>query len=120
MGNLKKILIIDDEPNIRDTLKDILEHEGYFVIALENAIQALHQFDRIKPDLIFLDMRLPVVDGEDLIYILKYNGETAKIVVMTGYNDVTEERAKFMGASYYLKKPLHPETIKNVLKKFNE
>lgn len=114
MVEAKRILIIDDDPGILHTLKDILEDEGYSIWTLETAYQAIHQIENIKPDLIFLDVHLPIIGGEDFIYILSCNGNPAKVVIMTGFNDVSEERAKFMGAVSFLKKPLKPDKIKKI------
>lgn len=115
MATAKRILVIDDDPNIRVTLQDILKAEGYSIWIKESAVQAFHELDTIRPDLILLDIRLPILDGIDFLHIIKNKGTPAKVIIMTGFDDVTRERAIFMGATNYIRKPFHVEKIKRLI-----
>ncbi|MBN2372617.1 response regulator [bacterium] len=115
MATAKRILVIDDDPNICVTLQDILKAEGYLIWVRESAVQAFQELDSIKPDLILLDIRLPIIDGIDFLHIIKNKGNPAKVIIMTGFNDVSKERAIFMGATNYIRKPFHVEIIKEII-----
>lgn len=118
MEEEKRILIIDDDPHILVSMRDILEDEGYRIWTLETAYQAIAQMENIKPDLIFLDYYLPVLDGEDFIHILNCNGIPAKVVIITGHSAISEEKAKFLGAASFFRKPLKPEKIKKIARHY--
>lgn len=111
----KRILIIDDDPYICFTLESIFVSEGYSVWTRENAVQAFHNLDSIRPDLILLDIRLPMLDGIDFLHIIKNKDIQAKVIVMTGFDDVSRERAIFMGASNFIQKPFKAENIKRLV-----
>ena len=64
---MKSILIVDDEENIRETLKDVLEDEGYAVFLAENGKVALHILDTHVVDVILLDLWLPEIGGMDVL-----------------------------------------------------
>ena len=106
MLNDKRILVVDDNLVIQDILKQFLGRE-YTVDAVGSASQALAAVVQKNPDAILLDVKLPGVDGLDLLKSLRDIGVKTPIFMMTGY-DSTElgRQALERGATGYLAKPL--------------
>jgi len=69
------ILVVDDDAEIRSTLTELLEHEGYAVVRAENGVQALEQLRRVHPDCMLLDLMMPVMSGWEVIEELQESGE---------------------------------------------
>jgi CheY-like chemotaxis protein len=82
-----EILIVDDDPAIRELLREIVELEGYGVEVAEQGEQALAVLEHYHPQLILLDMRMPVMDGWTFARRLREAGDTTPIVVMTAAQD---------------------------------
>ncbi len=103
-----KILVVDDEPDIRELLKDILEDEGYEVEVAEHARNAIEQKPRFNPDLVLLDIWMPEMDGVSLLKYWNENKElTAPVVMMSGHGTVeTAVEATKYGAFDFVEKPL--------------
>src|SRR5438477_6041803 len=95
---------IDDDPDIRSTLPDILEYEGYQVERAINGADGLKILERTRPRLILLDMRMPVLNGWDFARILKERGIKLPILVMTAAQDA-RRWAQEIGAEGYISKP---------------
>ncbi len=115
---MAKILIIDDERGIRNTLREILEDEGYDAEVAENGKQGLQMASQQAYDLIYSDIKMPEMDGIDVLSAIKNTGEYANqdtpvasletpIVMITGHGDVeTAVQALKLGAYDFLQKPL--------------
>lgn len=106
---MAKILIIDDERGIRNTLREILADEGYEVEVAENGKQGLEMAQAKAYDLIYSDIKMPEMDGLELLAALKEGEETAEIpmVMISGHGDVeTAVQALKLGAYDFLLKPL--------------
>jgi len=103
------ILVVDDEPNIRGMIKDILEDENFEVATAENGATARHAMRERRPDLILLDIWMPDVDG---ITLLKEWAEGAEglpcpVIMMSGHGTIeTAVEATRLGAYDFLEKPL--------------
>ena len=106
-----KILIVDDEPQIRTLLKATLGRAGYAVIEAANAREALSSKAIDKPDLIILDLGLPDRDGLELVQLLRGDPRSALIVVSA--RDQTEQKvaALDLGADDYVTKPFDTEEL---------
>lgn len=102
------ILIIDDEPDIRNLISDILKDEGYSVATAGNGNEANQQLSRTKPQLILLDIWMPDIDGISLLKSWNENHlVTAPIVMMSGHGTVeTAVEATRLGAKDFIEKPL--------------
>jgi len=109
MGN-KTILIVDDDPDIRDGMQVRLEYNGYGTCFAEDAMSAIAMARKERPDLIVLDLGLPEGDGFHVIEQL--NGDTASgaipiIVVSARDARANQDRAIKAGAAAYLQKPVN-------------
>ena len=107
--NMAKLLIIDDERGIRNTLKEILADEGHEVEVAENGKQGLEMAQAKSYDLIFSDIKMPELDGLEVLKALKEGEEAIEtpVVMITGHGDVeTAVQALKLGAYDFLLKPL--------------
>lgn len=116
--NIGKILIIDDEEQNNEVLKDTLEDVNYFVKTVTNTKDAKHILNERDFDLILLDVWMPGQDGMSFLKELKQNDNLAKIIMMSGHaehNDIVE--AIKIGADDFIKKPIYDilPTIRNIL-----
>jgi DNA-binding NtrC family response regulator len=116
------ILVVDDEPDIRALVKEILEDEGFHVSLAENGAEARARKDEQKPDLILLDIWMPDIDGITLLREWSAAGRPAlpPVVMMSGHGTVeTAVEATRLGAYDFLEKPLSIAklllTVKNAL-----
>ena len=112
LKNMAKILIIDDERAIRNTLKEILEFEGYTIDVAENGRAGLDRALAGAYDLIFTDIKMPELDGLEFLShyragMAEHNSEEAPVVVITGHGSVdTAVDALKGGAFDFIQKPL--------------
>jgi len=98
-----RILVVDDEPDIRATVAAMLEIEGYAVAEAANGADALHVIAERPPDLILLDMRMPVLDGWAFASELRRRGHKTPIVVMTAARDAASWAAEIAAAAFISK-----------------
>ena len=108
------ILLVDDEPSIRETVSFILEMEGYRVATAENGDEALEQIRRLQPAVVLLDAMMPRRDGFDVCRTVKSdpNLSATKIVMLTALGQKTDqERAMAAGADFYVTKPFDEEEL---------
>ncbi len=104
---MKSILIIDDDPLIRKTLSSHLSSRNFEVHLAEEGEQGLAKYAECLPDLVFLDIRLPDIDGLEALRKIKIRNKNACVVIMTAYDDMkTTVEAIKSGAYEYLVKPL--------------
>lgn len=99
---VKKILIIDDEADIRFLLKRALSH-NYSIIEAGNLKQGLELFTENSPDIVILDVNLP--DGSGIYYARKFKNDTNMVIFISADNDKLTEGFKDVGANGFLKKP---------------
>lgn len=98
------ILVVEDDPSILDMVMQILSTEGYPVVGAKNGVEGLAQLDRATPSLIFLDMRMPRMDGWEFAAALRKRGIVSPVVVMTAA-DNAKRWADEVGADGYVVKP---------------
>lgn len=118
VDGLKSVLVVDDSTSILKMLKYLLEGEGYRVATAETGREAMSKIKDSSFNLLLLDVKLPDIDGTDLLVEANaLQPEAAKIVV-TGYPS-PQDRLKCLenGAKAYLKKPFSPETLLTLVKK---
>jgi two-component system chemotaxis response regulator CheY len=105
MTTPKRILVVDDDESIRAVLDMALADEGYEVIEAENGVQGLALARTAQPDLILLDMRMPVMDGWAFAQAYKQEeGRQVALIVFTAATNAAQ-RAAEVGADAYLTKP---------------
>ena len=120
---MKKILIVEDDLSVSELVKDILEDDGYTVIAIASAEKAAHIIDTEKPDLAMIDMVLPGQGGMDLILDLHESNPTLGIILTSGKIDMNKSTFKALAHQFgvigILPKPFTIEellsTVRNAL-----
>jgi NtrC-family two-component system response regulator AlgB len=116
--NPLRILVVDDEPNIRRTLSISLEADGHEVLAVGNPTDAAAEAARRSFDLAFLDLRLGTSSGMDLLPRLIAQSPWTQLVVITGHGTIElAVQAMKMGASDFLTKPFSPDQVRMVIER---
>lgn len=125
--NKNKILLVDDEINLRETISELLIHENYIVKTAANGQEALNILDSWIPDLIISDIMMPIMDGNMFHQLIKENIELSSIpfIFMTAMNGENQMR-KYLtkGADDFITKPFKIdeliEIVKNKIERFNK
>src|SRR5882672_1121809 len=113
---MPKILVIDDEADMRFAVRMLLERSGHTVFEADNGDAALSRIDEGVPDLVLLDMRLPGMDGIQILQKIREKQKDLPIIMVTGYGNVElAEQALQLGADHYLSKPFHNKELIDVI-----
>ncbi|MFA5859142.1 MAG: response regulator transcription factor [Elusimicrobiota bacterium] len=120
-----KILIVDDDPNMRDTLTDVLELDGFVVKSAASGKEGLEKLKAENPTMLILDLQLPDIAGLELCQIIRKDPEFAAIpiLMLTGRFIQADDKVSGLdlGADEYLVKPVNPPElvlrIKNLLRR---
>jgi len=122
MSEKKRLLLVEDEPDLLKLTVFRLKKAGYEVITATDGGQGLEMAATEAPDLILLDLGLPVIDGYEVCRRLK-NNENLKditVVILTASIDRITEKVKEIGADDYVLKPFEPQNLLENIKKFLE
>jgi two-component system nitrogen regulation response regulator NtrX len=112
MSIARRILIVDDEQGIRATLGQLLEFEGYEVRAVGNAVDGITEYQKQRPDLVFLDVKMAGIDGVEALKKIKEHDPSAIVVMISGHATIqTAVEATQLGAYDILEKPLDTDRI---------
>jgi DNA-binding response OmpR family regulator len=114
-----KILVIDDEPEITDIIKAFLTNAGYEVLVENSSVMGVEKAKSFRPDLILLDIMMPVMDGYEVCSAIKKNMELTGIPILflTG-KDATDDGGQSFksGADLFIKKPFSCERLLQMVK----
>ncbi|MBD3343863.1 MAG: response regulator [Chitinivibrionales bacterium] len=114
---MPKILVVDDEANIRKTLAEILEDESYEVIVAEDAQQGVRCFKQEYPDIILMDILMPGKDGLEALAEIKGLGADCEVIMISGHGTIESAvKAIKMGAYHFLQKPLSLIEVKQIVR----
>ena len=117
-NGVERILVIDDDKDLRFNLSSILKDEGYDVLAVEDGREALKILQGDCPDLVLLDMRLPEMDGMKILEKMKELNHNLAIIMLTAYTDVKDAvKAMRLGVYDYIAKPFDNEELILTIKK---
>ncbi len=113
---METILIVDDEKNYRMVLSAFLSGEGYEMLTADSAQGALEVVDSVDLDLVLTDMKMPVMDGIELLKQIKEKNPHLPVVMMTAYGTVERAvEAMQLGAFNFIQKPFQNETLKQMV-----
>ena len=112
------VLVVDDDPYVRDVVSRILANEGYPVMGAANGAEALRSISEVRPCVVLLDMVMPILDGWEFIELSKSSGLDLPIVVMTASTDAATWASE-MGADDYLGKPFDLEELTSKVERFH-
>jgi len=109
----RTIVVIDDEVEICDLLKDLLTAEGYKVSTATDSEQGLQMAMKQRPDLVLLDMNMPRMDGIEVLRQIKKADEAISVIIITGFININLARdAMRLGAFDYITKPFDLAYVK--------
>lgn len=111
------ILVIDDDPDIVDMLREALESVGHRVVTARDGVDGLDRLKTIQPSLILLDMRMPRMDGWAFARAARERGNTAPVVVITAAGDARAWAAE-IAADAYVAKPFTITQLLGVVERF--
>jgi DNA-binding response OmpR family regulator len=121
---MKHVFVVDDERNIRDLIKKYLEKDGYKVTTFENGKNVLSEIDRLKPDLLVLDIMMSGIDGLELCKEIRMKSEIPIIFVSARDEEFDRILGLELGADDYLTKPFSPRElivrVKNIFRRLEK
>ncbi|MEK7775380.1 MAG: response regulator [Candidatus Zixiibacteriota bacterium] len=118
MKNTVSILIVDDEAMMRSLLEKILAREGYRVFSADNGASALEVLSREKIDIVLSDMKMPKMNGFELLKKIRDEYKDLGVIIMTAYGDTyTVKDALLLGADEYVTKPFKSYEITLVVER---
>lgn len=106
MAKSKRVLLVDDDPEIVDTMKTVLETKGYDILVARDGNQGLAMAEREQPDLVVLDMMMPKRSGFLVLERLRKNKKPPRVIMITA-NEGSRHRAyaEMLGVDEYIRKP---------------
>ncbi len=114
MSTKNRILVVDDEPFILRSLSYVLRREGFEVSEARDGEEALQKIDAVRPDLVFLDVMMPRLNGYEVLKAIRSNPDlkNCRVFMLTAKGqDADRERGIAMGVDEYLTKPFSPHKI---------
>lgn len=117
----KKILVVEDQEDNRRIVRDLLTHAGYEVIEVDDGEQALGAAATHRPDVILMDIQLPLLDGYEATQLIKAdpNLKHIPIIVVTSYAlSGDETKARAAGCDAYVAKPFSPKALLAKIREF--
>lgn len=116
-----KVLAVDDEVEVVAFLKSFLTRKGAEVATATNAREALDVFNKTKPHLVLLDVRMPGEDGFFVLQKIRESSSDAKVIMVTAREDKPAiMKAKKMGADDYLVKPIELEMLDSIISQYKQ
>ncbi|WP_078593486.1 response regulator [Evansella clarkii] len=115
----KKLLIVDDQFGIRVLLNEVFEKDGYETMQASNGKQALKIIEEKEPDLILLDMKIPGMDGLEILKEIKKTDVKSHVIMMTAYGELEMiNEAMRLGALTHFAKPFDIDEVRAEVRKF--
>ncbi|NHM30116.1 response regulator [Neobacillus terrae] len=109
----EKVLIVDDQFGIRILLNEVFQKEGYKTFQAANGLQALDIVKKHAPDLVLLDMKIPGMDGIEILKRMKVIDPDIRVIIMTAYGELDMiQEAKDLGAITHFAKPFDIDDIR--------
>jgi DNA-binding response OmpR family regulator len=117
MSEQAKVLIVDDEPDVLLTLRMILEAEGFVPLLAADGETALRRVDTERPDLVVLDIMMPVLDGWFVLAELGGRATRPSVVVCSAKSETADRaKARELGADEFIAKPFEPDDLVGVIR----
>jgi YesN/AraC family two-component response regulator len=117
----KTILLVDDEEGIRKVLGIALSDKGYKVVTAENGREALQIFRKVRPSVVITDIKMPKIDGIELLRLIKQEDPDTEVIMITGHGDLdlAIKSVKYE-ATDFVTKPINDEILEIALKRARE
>jgi len=114
-----KVLIVDDQFGIRILLNEVFQKEGYQTFQAANGVQALEILTKKEPDIVLLDMKIPGMDGIEILKRMKKLNQDIRVIIMTAYGELDMiQEAKDLGALTHFAKPFDIDDLREAVKKY--
>ncbi|WP_077926890.1 response regulator [Wohlfahrtiimonas populi] len=124
MANNFKIMVVDDSSTVRKTAELILSKEGYEIVSEIDGFNALSHLEEVKPNLIFMDVMMPNLDGYDTCQIIKGSpselSETPVIMLTSKDGAFDKARGQLAGCDAFITKPFTRDDLISVIEKFKQ
>jgi len=116
----KKILIVEDYEDVRRMMKIYLTRSGYQVIEARDGYEAVEKAIEARPDMILMDIAMPILDGIDAVQAIRQHADLAEIpiVALSAYGDFYRERAYRVGCNDVLQKPVNLDLLPPLVKRY--
>lgn len=115
----EKILIVDDQFGIRILLTEVFQKEGYRTFQAANGISALDIVKTHNPDMVLLDIKIPGMDGIEILRRMKKINKDIKVIIMTAYGELDMiKEAMNLGAITYFAKPFDIDELRETVRKY--
>ena len=117
MSSNPKILLVDDDTQFLEATEYMLKYEDYEVITAKNGEEAIKKYNESMPDIVLMDLKMPVMNGYDAFFKIKNNSPDAKIVFTSSYaiNNEEFEKAESLGLFGLLTKPFDLDELNNII-----
>jgi len=113
---MNKILSIEDSDFERKVIEEMMENKDYELIQAKNGQEGIDKYDEEDPDLVLLDLRLPDIDGLDVLEKLKEQHSNVNVIIVSIVReDKTIEKAKDLGAKEYVEKPIDENELMEII-----
>ena len=109
------ILVVEDDTDVRESIREVLEDAGYHVATAANGKEGLDRLECARPSLILLDLMMPVMSGPELLAILQQRGSDVPVVVVSAYCDHADESA---GVSGFISKPVRLQKLLDTVREY--
>ncbi len=110
------VLVVDDDPGVREMLSDIISEQKYRIVAVENGERAIEEMERQHFDLVFLDLVLPGMSGAEALSAIKQKDDKVIVAIITGYgDDPVAMEAMSLGPLLMIRKPFRVDDILEVI-----
>ena len=114
---MPRVLVVDDDPDVAAALTDVLTLEGYTVTVASDGPEALEQVKEARPDVVLLDVKLPTMNGLEVLVCLRSLAPEVGVVMVSGiYDEGTIRAALTLGAIDYLVKPIKLQDLERSMK----
>ncbi|MGE5559414.1 MAG: response regulator transcription factor [Bacillota bacterium] len=115
---IKTVLVVDDSPMVHKLIKKVLDNNGYTLCGMaKNGKEAIEMTEMYKPDLIFMDITMPVMNGMEAVRRIKGNHRDIQIIMLSAMGDKEiVDQAKELGVELFLQKPFDEPKIINAIK----
>jgi len=115
MAPQRPILVVDDDPDLCAMLKKALEHDGHTIVTAKNGMEAIREYELNRPRMLFVDLMMPSLDGEEFLRVL---GDPRPPVVLVTASVRREEVAEKYGVEGSIEKPFDINVVRKLAKKY--